>query len=104
MTRAGHRSFSTTQGLRYHGAFSANHKLRARIVPRAPPAQTAALSPNKRKPRRVRAEGASAAAAVAQPPVATLPDVPLSASPRTALAAVNKPLDWATLLKRVWSI
>jgi hypothetical protein len=107
--------------LRYHGAFAANHQLRARIVPQAAAARAAphvgplscsqalaaalAAPPHRPKPRRVRAEQPIAASNhtstnTPNKPVAITP----RDAPRTALGAVNKPLDWATLLKRVWSI
>jgi hypothetical protein len=84
--------------LRFHGAFSAHHKLRARIVPATPPAQRTAPPPNKRKPR-VRVEDTAAAA-----PREPAPPIEPTGSVRGGLALVNKPLDWASLLRRVWQI
>jgi hypothetical protein len=108
--------------LRYHGAFAANHKLRSRIVPKshagaaAPPAEScpsakAPPPPIVPAPRRVRVEDSVAAAAgagtdtsSATAPVSSAPKSTHRRVPRTAVGAINKPLDWATLLKRVWSI
>ena len=106
--------------LRYHGAFAANHKLRPRIVPQSParaaptpaescPSVSAPPPPNHPAPRRVPVEDSVVAAVVAAPSsvAAPAPSAPCSAPrrvPRTALGAINKPLDWATLLQRVWSI
>jgi hypothetical protein len=106
--------------LRYHGAFAAHHKLRARIVPAAasPPSApsapaeharaSAAPPPRQPKPRRVAVEDCMAAA-VAPCPIAHSSAVALAPSiardaPRAALAAINQPLDWASLLRRVWDI